>query len=184
MLLSRALRLAAEDVNDGYSGQTNKRTVITKTLDASSSTTKPPVFLADDGTTGYGTLFGTVVGATVGKVVTGGSALGPNTALGSGKVTLWNQTGLYGVSLDVVDTTAVTGLIPTNGTIIAGDLLYATTAGKLTPTSAGSAHGGAVVGRFIEFAASGILVSHSKNPCCGTQQSFWWCCSRCTGSLM
>lgn len=147
--------LAAEDVNDGYSGQSNKRTVVTKVM---SGTILPPIMLADEGTTGYGTLFGTVVGATVGKIVTGGSVLGPSTATGSGKVTCWNQTGLYGVSLDAVDTTAVTGLVPTNTNLSAGKPLYAVAAnGKLSPTSSG-----VIVARFIEFAASGSLVNTPK----------------------
>jgi len=158
--------LAAEDVNDGYTGQSNKRTVVTRVLANAQGATdpKPPIMLADDGTTGYGTLFGTVVGATVGKVVTGGSALGPSTALGSGKVTCWNQSGLYAVSLDAVDSTAFTGLVPGNLNLRTGVPLYASiTTGKLTPTSGSNAWSNSVVGRFIEFAASGSLVSTPRN---------------------
>ncbi len=151
--------LAAEDANDGYSGQANLRTVITKTL----TSANPPAFLADEGTTGYGTLFGTVVGATVGKVVLGGTALGPHSMAGSGKITLWDKPGLYSVSLDAVDTTAVTGLVPTNTGLNAGDPLRAVAAtGLLTPASTG-AFSNAIVARFIEFGTDRSLVSTPKS---------------------
>jgi hypothetical protein len=60
--------------------------------------------LVDDGATGYGTLFGSVIGGTVGQGTGFGASstvgvvvVGPNTATGSGKVTLWDKPGLYGV---------------------------------------------------------------------------------------
>lgn len=148
----------ASDVFDGYSGESNLRTVVTKTLASSMR----PLFLADEGTSGYGTLFGQVVGATVGQVSTGGTALGPHTATGSGKVTLWDKAGLYAVSLDAVDTTAFTGLVPGNLSLSAGDPLYATTAGLLTPDT-NSQFENYVVARFVEFQASGSLVTTPKS---------------------
>jgi len=61
--------------------------------------------LADEGTTGYGTSFGTIIGATVGQgtgfgslSTTGVVVVGPQTSAGSGKVTVWHAPGLYGVS--------------------------------------------------------------------------------------
>jgi len=61
--------------------------------------------LADEGTTGYGTSFGSVIGATVGQgtgfgtlSTTGVVVVGPQTSTGSGKVTVWHSPGLYGVS--------------------------------------------------------------------------------------
>lgn len=61
--------------------------------------------LADEGTTGYGTSFGTIIGATVGQgtgfgslSTTGVVVVGPVTSTGSGKVTVWHAPGLYGVS--------------------------------------------------------------------------------------
>lgn len=61
--------------------------------------------LADEGTTGYGTSFGTIIGATVGQgtgfgtlSTTGVVVVGPQTSTGSGKVTVWHAPGLYGVS--------------------------------------------------------------------------------------
>jgi hypothetical protein len=60
--------------------------------------------LIDEGSTGYGTLFGNVIGGTVGQgtgfgvsSTVGVVVVGPNTATGSGKATLWDKPGLYGV---------------------------------------------------------------------------------------
>lgn len=151
---------AAFDSFDGYVNP-NKRVVVTKTLGASVR----PLMLADDGIAGYGTLFGTVVGGTVGQVATGGAVLGPHTATGSGKVTCWEKPGVYAVSLDAVDTTASTGLLPSNGTLATGAELYATTAGLLTPISSGNTT--RLVGRFIDFETSGSLVN-TPNKLVGT----------------
>jgi hypothetical protein len=146
--------LAAVDVYDGYVNPSGvqKRTMVTNTLINGNR----PLMLADEGIAGYGTLFGTVIGGTVGKN-TSGTVLGPSTATGSGKVTLWSKPGLYAVSLDACDTNATTGLQPTNPTITTGSALYATAAGLLT-------HGGAsfeavVVARFVEFESNGSLVN-------------------------
>lgn len=152
---------AASDSFDGYVNTSGsaKRPVVTKTLDGYSR----PLMLADDGIAGYGTLFGSVVGGTVGQVVTGGTVLGPHTATGSGKVTCWDKPGLYAVSLDACDTNSTTGLQPTNTTITVGAPLYYTTAGLLTPnaSAAPAGTGGAktVVGRFVDFETNGSLVN-------------------------
>lgn len=148
---------AAKDSFDGYALPSNvqKRPVVTNTL----TSTSRPLMLADDGTTGYGTLFGTVVGGTVGQVATGGANLGPHTATASGKVTCWYQAGVYKVTLDACDT-AATGLVPTNTNLDAGTALVYTSAGLLTPSGSVSAVGGApTVGRFIEFETNGSLVN-------------------------
>lgn len=152
---------AAADSFDGYTNPSSvqKRPVVTKTLDAYVR----PLMLADEGISGYGTLFGSVVGGTVGQVVTGGAVLGPHTATGSGKVTCWEKPGLYAVSLDACDTNASTGLQPTNTTVDTGAALYYTTAGLLTPTAASAPAGlsGAktIVGRFVDFESNGSLVT-------------------------
>ena len=145
---------SASDVSDGYVAAANTRPAATVTL---SSGTRP-LFLVDEGTSGYGTLFGEVVGATTGLVSTGGTVLGPHTATGSGKWTLWDKPGLYAVTLDAVDTTLNSGLVPTNPALSGGDALYATTAGLLTP-NLGAAFEAVVVGRFIEFSTNGSLVT-------------------------
>lgn len=156
--------LAAKDADgsDGYAGlpPAHVRPAVTVTL----SSGDRPLFLVDDGSAGtldaagYGTLFGRVVGGTTGQVSTGGAVLGPHTATGSGKVTLWDKPGLYAATLDAVDSTSVTGLNPNNPTLTVGDPLYATAAGLLTPNS-GVAFESVVVGRFVEFSTEGSLVT-------------------------
>lgn len=149
----------AKDIDDGYvSNTTLQRPAVTTTLVSGMR----PLFLVDDGTSGYGTLFGEVVGATVGQIVTGGTQLGPHTATGSGKLTLWDGPGIYGVTLDAVHTALTTGLVPTNTTLAGGAALYATTGGLLTP-AVGSAFESIIVGRFIEFATNGSLVNTPKS---------------------
>lgn len=149
--------LAASDVFDGYVNPSGvaKRTVVTFDL----SSTSRPLMLADDGVAGYGTLFGSVVGGTVGKV-TSGVVLGPSTATGSGKITCWHVPGVYAVSLDAVDTAAATGLQPTNLGLSAGAPLTYTSTGQLTPVGSPAAVGGApVVGTLIDFETNGSLVN-------------------------
>lgn len=145
---------SAADVEDGYVAQAGTRAAVTTTLASGNR----PLFLCDEGISGYGTLFGEIVGASVGKTVTGGTVLGPHTATGSGKVTLWSYPGLYSVTLDAVDTTVNSGLLPTNPALAGGDALYATTSGLLTPDVT-SAFEAVVVARFIEFAPNGSLVT-------------------------
>jgi hypothetical protein len=152
--------LAAADVFDGYTNQysTAKRTVVTYNL----IDTSRPLMLSDDGVAGYGTLFGSVVGGTVGKV-TSGAVLGPSTATGSGKITCWHLPGVYAVSLDAVDQgvgTPTDGLLPTNTNISTGEPLTYTSVGKLTPFNSTNAVGGApVVGTLIDFETNGSLVT-------------------------
>lgn len=158
---------------DGYLGTTTKtRPAVTKNLVAGMR----PLFLADEGTTGYGTLFGEVVGMVAGQKGSApgtGTAVGPHTAAGSGKVTVWAKAGLYGVTLDAVDRTASTGLIPTSATLVGGDALYATALGLLTPNNlvAFDHSTDTVVARFIEFATNGSLVT-TPASLVGTLASF------------
>ena len=156
---------AAKDVFDGYTmdGATEKRVYVTKSLASDSR----PLMLADDGISGYGTLFGTVVGGTVGQtsfgldsVVPASALLGPHTALGSGKVTCWHLPGVYAVSLDACDDDASDGLQPTNTGITTGQALTFTSDGLLTPVGSAAAVAGApVVGTLIDFETKGSLVT-------------------------
>lgn len=150
---------ASADVFDGYV-HTAKRVVATRNV----ATSARPLMLTDDGIAGYGTLFGTVVGGTVGQVSTGGTVLGPHTATGSGKVTLWEKPGMYAVSLDAVDTAFATGLVPTNATLDTGASLTwvpaSASGGQLTPVGSVAAGGNTVVvGRFVDFETNGSLVN-------------------------
>jgi hypothetical protein len=152
---------AASDAFDGYVWSAS-RAVVTRNL----ATSTRPLMLADDGITGYGTLFGTVVGGTVGQQVTGGAVLGPHTATGSGKVTCWDKQGLYAVSLDACDPSTTDGLQPTYALATGTALTYAPTAaaaavrGYLTPVGSALANSNTtVVGRFVEFVTNGSLVT-------------------------
>ena len=115
-----------------------------------------PLWLLDEGTRGYGTLFGQVIGVPAG-LSTVGTNLGPHTAAGSGKVTCWDKPGLYAVSVDAVDTSA-DGLVVTNTNLVPGLALCPQTDGKLTPTTSGTALA-VNVGRFVEFETQPFLVT-------------------------
>lgn len=135
--------------NDGYVGTT--RPVVTTNLVNGAR----PLFLVDEGIWGYGTLFGSVIGGIAGQISYGlgqapATQLGPHTAAASGKLTLWDKPGTYAVTLDAVDTTAATGLVPTNSTLAIGAALYATATGQLTP-NVSVAFENVKVGRFFNF---------------------------------
>jgi hypothetical protein len=79
--------------------------------------------------------------------------LGPKTHFGSGKVTLWHQAGLYGVTTDAV--TASTGTNPIGAATAVNARLYALGAGTL------SAHAstGVGLGMFVGYQKDRSLVS-------------------------
>ena len=165
---------------DGYLYGGTTIPAVTKSQLSNSATLAGPYMLADDGTasyagtvsTGYGTLFGTVVGGTVGQTQIGsGTVLGPPTATGSGRITCWDKPGLYKVSLDACDPLAATGLQPTNATLTTGAKLYVQSGagahpGFLTPAytagqvvgDGGSSHA-QVLARFVEFETNRALVT-------------------------
>jgi hypothetical protein len=141
----------AADVDDGYASAATQRPVVTTNL----SSGDRPLGLVDEGIRGYGTLFGQVVGGVAGQISDGvgqqnGQLLGPHTATGSGKLTLWDKMGTYAVTLDAVHADAITGLQPSNPTLTIGDALYATADGRLTPRAA-AAFEAVEVGYFLNF---------------------------------
>lgn len=162
---------AAYDVFDGYvnQGGTFKRPAVSRLFNGTTTLTNAsrPLMLSDDGLVGYGTLFGEVVGSTVGQQVNNpstftftGPVLGPHTSTGSGKTTCWDKPGLYGVSLDATDTTASTGLQPTNTSLTVGNALTFTNMGLLTPHGSAQALAGAPdVGYLVEFNTNQALVT-------------------------
>jgi hypothetical protein len=160
---------AAYDVFDGYVSTSGglKRPAVTRLWDTVHLTagTNFPLMLSDEGILGYGTLFGAVVGGTVGQQVNGpysytGAVLGPHTATGSGKTTCWDKPGLYAVSLDACDTSATTGLQPTNTSLNVGTALSFTATGLLTPASGGNkVSNGVNVGYLVEFNTNQSLVT-------------------------
>ncbi len=159
---------AAYDVFDGYvntasyTGATLRRPAVTRLFNGLSgmpTVTSRPLMLSDEGITGYGTLFGSVVGGTIGQQVNGpttftGAVLGPSTATGSGKVTCWHLAGLYAVSLDNTDGY----LQPTNTALTVGAALGFTATGLLTPI-ANAMSNSPVVAHLVEFNSNQSLVT-------------------------
>lgn len=149
---------AAADVFDGYQNPTlnaGTRTVIKL---ATVDNTRP-LMLADEGTTGYGTMFGQLVGGQIGVNVAG-TVFGPHSAAGSGKVTCWDKPGLYAVSLDAVDSTALNPKTAGAPALAAGGVALHTNASGLLTTAGGSgARAGNRVGSFVEFSSGGSLVN-------------------------
>lgn len=131
--------LHAFDVDGYVEGAQPFRTVIRRANDTDAG----PFLILDDGTTGYGTLFGSLIGATAGHTTeqSGAVVLGPSTLRGSGKVTAWDKPGLYMVTTDVLDTAN-----PPTAATVAGTALYSNAIGQWTLTT-----GGALVGRFVEW---------------------------------
>lgn len=154
---------ASPDSYDGYHG-TTYRTVVSHTLPTTTDAYRP-LFLLDEGTNGYGTMYGVVCGGYAGASVpnpsnlAGATNLGFHTALGSGKVTCWDKPGLYAVTLDAVATS-----VTATSSVTTGDALYANTDGQLTLTSgeahdSGASGGPTIVGRFVEFTTNRSLVT-------------------------
>jgi len=64
-----------------------------------------PYYLVDDGTLGYGVLFGNTVTRTSTGFASGSDTatrLGPASQVASGKLTLWDKPGMYAVTLDAL----------------------------------------------------------------------------------
>ena len=105
--------------------------------------------LADEGTDEYGTLFGSLIGSNTGRATSesGAVVIGPSTDRASGKVTVWAQAGLYGVSGDAhsfdgteavnaaVDAAADTGVLGSDGGTQLGIYVGAMTDTSLVSTT-------------------------------------------------
>ena len=143
-----ALEKAAADTADGYTNAMLRVGVAPSIL----STTQRPLWLCDEGISGYGTLFGSVIGIPTG-LSTSGAALGPATYAGSGKVTCWHMPGLFDVTLDAVDLDPAAGLQVTNTSLVPQSKLFVTSAGLLTPSNVRSVGGAGTptVARFLQF---------------------------------
>lgn len=152
---------AAHDVFDGYvadavdTGDPTATRVVARIADEASETYNV-FYLADEGTTHYGVMFGSVIGGPAGLGTTG-TNLGPHTATGSGKVTLWDKPGLYAVSLDAISA----DVVPTTSgnlydTPLPGTVLYRETlTGKLCRATGTSDK----VAVFVELTSNGSLVT-------------------------
>ena len=149
----------AKDIEDGYTVSGSPlsqqvRPIVSMTLDGNETNS---LFLTDDGTTNYGTLFGTLVGGSVGQVVTGGTVLGPSTMAGSGKVTLWKNAGLYGVTMDALNASFTASSNVTVGTAISYD-----STGKLA-LAAQKVGSAPTVATLVEFSTGDTLVTTPRS---------------------
>ena len=129
--------------------------------------------LADDGTTGYGTLYGTVIGGTAGQGTGLGSqptkgvvTVGPTSALASGKVTVWHAPGLYGVdsaalaTSDPIDTdTALNTAIHSDAGFLTD---VATTHGDQVAIYVGSVTDSSLVSTSERAVTSGLFTSTDR----------------------
>lgn len=143
-----------------------------------STTTLQPLFMADEGIKGYGTLFGELIGSTVGQATSqsGATVIGPRTSSGSGKITLWHAPGLYAVSTPSTRGSATGGSADAfaNGQSVAGyaanSALYSSDAGgaatgKLTQSQSGADQ---VVAFYLGGMADDSLVSTTIAAATGT----------------
>ena len=110
--------------------------------------------LADEGVSGYGTMFGETIGSSAGRAtsVNGAVVIGPSTVSGSGKVTVWTQSGLYAVS-GAAATDAAAG-IPLARMTTVNTGVFADTLGLLRSTGTGNQ-----VAIFVGHMADSSLVS-------------------------
>jgi len=142
---------AAADVFDGYVAAlpgVGSRPVAT----VATTATELPLFLVDEGSSpDYLSYFGRVVGGTVGLAING-TVLGPHSAEGSGKATLWDQPGLYVVTTDAVasDFQSTESLLTANA-VSAGDVLGFNASGALSHGSCSGAVTGSGVCNFVEY---------------------------------
>lgn len=97
------LQQADEDDAEAYAADVGQLTDTGGMLSFAPATSSTALGgLADEGVDEYGTLFGSLIGANTGKATSqsGAVVIGPATDRASGKVTVWAQAGLYGVSGD------------------------------------------------------------------------------------
>jgi hypothetical protein len=145
---------AAQDALDGYTNTTDvQRAAVAPRVNTSGTR---PLWLLDEGTAGYGVLFGSVIGTPVGLSTTG-TNLGPHTTAGSGKVTCWDKPGIYAISVDAVSQ-AADGIVMANANCDPGAAIRPQADGVLTMTGASLAIA-VTVARFVEFETMPFLVT-------------------------
>lgn len=153
---------AAFDAQDGYIFDTTVPIQNRPATLRATSASSVPLFLSDDGIVGYGTAIGNMIGNPLG-LNPAGTAIGPSTAAGSGKVTLWANPGLYAVSTDAVASDFITkistgssaGLAP--GTSIGFG--SSTDSGKLAHNTCTNKVATSGVANFVEFESAPTTAS-------------------------
>lgn len=150
-----ATEKAAADVLDGYSYATpGTRAAMTLATTAAQF----PLFLLDEGTAGYGTMLGQVIGVPVGLSTTGTDA-GPHSAAASGKATAWDKPGLYVVTVDSLATDFVSTLLAGTAGLVPGASLGFNASSKLAHGACSGAVAASGVAHFVEFESAPSLVT-------------------------
>jgi hypothetical protein len=166
-----ATETAAPDALDGY---TFADALLRPASTRADTAAQFPLYLADDGNSpDYLTYFGSLTGSLgLGGSETG-TRLGPHTASGSGKITLWDKPGLFGVTLDACASDfestipVVVGLVP--GAVLGfGD---GVDIGRLCHSACTNLVTDSGVGRFVEFSADPSLVT-TPNRLVGAAENF------------
>lgn len=147
----------APDALDGYDYASVGQRVVAKLADTS---TQFPLYLCDEGTSPkYFTLFGQMTGPLG---VGDGTVVGPHTTSGSGKVTLWSNPGLYGVSVDALAGDFVTSLASGGAGLVPGKVLGIANGadkGKLAHNACTNKVASTGVAHFVEFRTEGGYVN-------------------------
>jgi len=123
---------------------------------ASGTATNIAMFgLVDEGDTGYGTLFGTAIGGTVGQGTglgltpgRGVVVMGPVSSFASGKCTLWTKPGLYGATEDAYAAATSAGIAlnaTLDGTAGTGLLVVTATANQTAALNVGAVNDASLV---------------------------------------
>ena len=170
--INTASETAAADALDGYlykNSAADNRPASTR----ASTAAQFPLMLADDGNSPeYLTYFGSLTGPLgLGGSETG-TRIGPHTASGSGKITLWDKAGLYGVSVNALAGDFVSTLV--GNLLNPGDTLgfgSGADIGKIAHADCANVVSGTGVGYFVEFSSDPSLVT-TPNRLVGAEEAF------------
>jgi len=168
--VNSATEVAAQDALDGYTfTDANLRPASTR----ASTAAQGPLYLADDGNSpDYLTYFGSLTGPLgLGGSETG-TRIGPHTASGSGKVTLWDKPGLFAVSVDALAGDFLTALVGANvapGTVLG--FANGADIGKIAHDACANVVAATGVGHFVEFSSAPSLVT-TPNRLVGAAEQF------------
>lgn len=170
--VNTATETAAADALDGYlysNAAATNRPASTR----ASTAAQGPLYLADDGNSpDYLTYFGSLTGPVGLGGSENGTRLGPHTASGSGKVTLWDKPGLFAVSVDALAADFVSTLA--GAPVVPGSVLgfaNSTDIGKIAHDACGNVVSGTGIGHFVEFSSDPALVT-TPNRLVGASEQF------------
>lgn len=159
--------VAAADALDGYIYSGSGLRVASTRADTAA---QYPLYLADDGNSpDYLTSFGKLTGPLG---LGAGAVVGPHTASGSGKITLWATPGLFAVSVDALASDFV-ATIGSGGMAVGTRIGFGNGAdkGKLAHDACANKVASTGVGSFVEFASDPSLVT-TPNRLVGAAESF------------